>query len=135
MPAQAVAGKVRFPSGDADRGLGEPKAGYQILYALTKTIKRFIWHGNIGWDFVRRSDDGLILSTALDYELVKNIHAVLEWDGQTDFHANTDGDGSGLLVGFLWNAAEWVTVDVGFRTGLSHEEDRFKLTSGLTFYF
>jgi len=135
IPASAVAGKVRFPSGDSRKGLGEPKASYETLYALSKTLKRLILHANIGWRFNLNEDDDLLLRTAADYEFTEKWHAVLEWDGRVNHRGANHSEGSGILTGLIWEIHPRVTADTGIRVGLDDEEDRFQLTTGLTFPF
>lgn len=135
LPGSALAGKIRFPSGDFERGLGEPKAGYQVLYAASKSYGAFLWHGNLGWDFNLDASDTLLFRTALDYEFYTRLHAVLEWDHRTDFEPGSGSDEAGILAGLIWNASANFSLDAGVRAGLIDTEDRFRLTTGITFYF
>lgn len=134
IPATVLAAEIRFPSGDASKGHGEPKAGYKILYGATKTYKKLTWHGNIGWDFVLDSKDSLTLSTALDYEFYEAWHVVVEWDRDCSFEKEIR-DPSGILGGLVWDVNDHVTFDFGVRAGLHHEDNRFNLTTGFTFHF
>lgn len=135
LPSSALAGKVRFPSGNSRKRLGEPKAGYETLYTVSKTLKHLILHANIGWSFDCDADDELLLRAAADYRLTEKWHAVLEWDGRVVCHTASNSQGSGVLAGVIWEINKHVTADAGVRAGLDDEEDRFRLTTGLTFPF
>jgi len=135
LPAAAAAGVVRFPSGNPEKGLGLPKAGYRLLAIASKSYRRLAWYGHASWEFVLDGDDALWLSTALEYEVIPKWYAILECDGQTDFVGSSAGDGLGVLAGVYWEINPHVMLDAGVRAGLASEDDRFVLSTGATFTF
>lgn len=134
IPATVFAAEIRFPSGDAEKGHGESKAGYEILYGVTKTYKDLTFHANLGWEFVLGGQDSLLVRTAVDYKFYEKWHIVLEWDRDCSFEEGVR-DPSGILGGIIWDVNEHVAFDAGVRAGLHHHDDRFNITVGFTFAF
>jgi hypothetical protein len=134
-PAMALVGKVTFPTGDADEGLGSGKASYSMLGVLSKSMGRWTVHGNVGWDFLRGGEDQMLASVAVDYRMVEGWHLLAEWDGATDFRSKTVDETSGVLLGLLWTPSDRMAWDAGVRLGGPSGDSDMTLTFGLTFGF
>jgi hypothetical protein len=133
-PAAALVGLVNFPSGDTERGLGEPKAGYEVLGVLSKSAGPVLLHLNTGWSFVNDAPDSVILRAGADWAIHPKFSVVAEWDGSFDFEPE-EGEISGVLGGFIWRVHERVALDLGARAGTTSEDENFRLTAGATIGF
>ncbi len=134
-PAMALVGKVSFPEGDADEGLGSGKAGYSVLGVLSKSMGRWTVHGNVGWSFLRSGEDQMLASVAVDHRLAEGWHLLAEWDGATDFRSKTVDETAGVLLGLLWAPSDRMAWDAGVRLGGPSGDSDVTLTFGLTVGF
>jgi len=135
VPGFAAVGKVVLPTGDSEKGLGNAEADYGLSLAATKGWECWVTHAGIGWDFLSASDDQLVGSVALDYEVGPKWHLLAEWDGATDFDSDTQDEKCGFLIGALWIPREEVIWDFGIRFGTTSEEDDYTVSNGVTLAF
>lgn len=133
-PGISAFSSVTFPSGEEEKGFGDPKASYELSTSIGKHIHRLLLHANLGWGFINDAPDTLLVKASAEYQLFESFSLVGEWEGASDLEHNTDGDSAAILGGFIWKVHPRCALDLGIRVGVSSEEERFRLTQGFTFF-
>jgi len=131
-----------FPSGDAEKGLGNGKLGYQINFPISKTLDRWAMHFNAGLTkvsgvttgvdpqipFEGRDLDGYNIGASVIYFLRPNFHLMLEqsnlWTDELTFEGEQDNKSLCFISpGFRWapfthEDTQWV-LGLGLPVGVS----------------
>jgi hypothetical protein len=130
---------VRFPTGDADRGLGAGRMGYQAFFIGSKEATPWAFHMNIGYIGNESKEDEekniWHASLAATYEIVKNLKLV----GNIGIERNNDkavtSDPAFLIGGVIYSVSEHLDIDLGVKCGLTAPETDWSLMAGTAFRF
>lgn len=132
LPSVVLVGQIGFPTGDPNLGMGSAKTNYQTLGAFTKSFYQFTFHANVGWNFFTDQRGSIVIRAAVDYKFLDKFHVVAEWDGKNDLDPETNGDGSAILSGLIWDIRPNLSLDLAVRAGLIHSDEKFRITQGIT---
>lgn len=138
LPALAVAGSVKIPTADEDKGLGSGKTDFDLTLIASRMLTETSGlHLNAGYAWIGEPSgedvaDVAHCSVALDVQLTDSV----QWVGEV-FAENELQGGTQALVqcntGFRWSVSECLTLDAAAGAGL-HGDDvpDFTATAGLT---
>lgn len=126
---------VDFPTGDADRGLGAGKAGAHALLAFAANAAGAQWLANLGDAYARADGERRhrpFVSVGVLVPAEGTLRASLEVAAQ----ANADRDRSTwpavARAGFLWQASETWSFDLGAEGRLNRAAPSFTALLGAT---
>ncbi|MBI4745612.1 MAG: transporter [Deltaproteobacteria bacterium] len=137
-PAFAVKGAVKIDNGDYDRGLGSGDKDYSLFAVASKTISQVTVHGHAGYTLVGdKKDKNLrnitLYGLAIDYALTEPLHILAEINGNRhpDSTAEED-DPRNALAGITYKVSDSLTLDAGYRWGLSDSVPDWSTTVGVS---
>jgi hypothetical protein len=130
-PAALFSALLRLPTGDADRDLGFPGVGAQMLVAARKTVERLTLTGNVGRTFETGGvDEFWNLASSAEYALTD------VWELAGEIVAAVGADGAPDLVvargGVVLAASERVRWDAALAGGLTSAAPDVIVTTGVT---
>ncbi len=111
---------IIFNTGDEDKGFGDGKSSYGIVFITTKEIDALALHLNVGYTKNRKElRDVWHYSFAGDYSLTEKLKAVGNIGGETNPDRTSNTHPLFLLGGLIYNIKENVDIDVGIKIGLN----------------
>lgn len=135
---------ITFPTGDENKGLGNGKVSYGLMFITTKEIKPWAFHLNLGYhhnEYKLQADkdanrkDIWHTSLAAEVEVMKDLKVV----GNIGMKRNPDKTSNThpafILGGLIYSISENVAVDAGVKAGLNKPETDLTLLAGITFRF
>ncbi len=130
---------LTFPTGDNDKGLGAGRVTYFLFFIVTKEVKPWAFHLNLGYTRNdNRNDEADNLwhaSLAGTVELAKNLMAVANIGIQTNTERNATVHPAFILGGLVYSICENFDIDLGLKGGLNKAEADYSLLAGLTWRF
>jgi Putative MetA-pathway of phenol degradation len=134
-PAMVAAFKLKLPTGDARRGLGDDDVEAAGLAALGKTVGPVTMTVNVGYPFVtrRRELDAWTLSGSIEYPVTAALTAVAELVGTIGVSEAED-----TLVaraGAVFALTKRVSLDGAVGMGLTRASQDLITTVGITVRF
>jgi hypothetical protein len=132
----ALAGSVKFPTVDDDKGFGSGQTDYDLTWTGSRSIgEKAGVHLNLGYSWIGGPDgDVLHYGVALDYQIVDSVQWVGEVFAEKELVGGTDTVVQ-YNTGFRWNPVESLTVDIAGGSKISHDAPDFTGTVGLTLAF
>lgn len=133
FPAVTLKPSVKLATGDV--GTGEVDWG--LIGVLTKEIKPFVFHMNLGytWVGVTHEDDVFNYGLAAHLPITEEFHLLGEITGETNSDPEADSDPLSVLFGFMY-ITPWGTIfDTAVSAGLTDASPDYTLTAGLTHEF
>ena len=125
---------ITFNTGDEDKGLGDGKSSYGIVFITTKEIDALALHFNVGYTKNRKElRDVWHYSFAGEYSLTEKLKAVGNIGGETNPDRTANTHPLFLLGGIIYNIREYVDIDVGIKTGLNKAETDYAILTGIAF--
>lgn len=140
LPRQALAGAVKFPTADDDKGLGSGETDYDLTWVASKSLTdKMGAHVNAGYTWIGQPDgddanDVVHYGLALDYQIADS----LQWVGEVFAEKELQGDGDTVVLyntGFRWSPLEALTLDAAAGSRLRGDAEDFAATVGLTWAF
>lgn len=140
LPAFALKGVIKPPTGDEDKGLGSGDWDYSIVLVASKGFSRFTFHSMLGYTFVGDNGDENIRDIhlygfAVDYGLTEKFHIVSEISGNRHPDRTIDKDPLSCLIGFTYQISEKIVLDSGVRYGFNDAVPRWNYTLGVSITF
>ncbi len=130
----AVKPGVTVPTGDEEKGLGDGKASYGLVFIATKDFGLSAVHLNVG--FTRNGEefrDVWHYSLAAEYGVAENLVLVGNIGGETNPDRGSDTHPLFILGGLIYSVSEDVDVDIGIKAGLNGAEADYAALAGLAF--
>jgi len=132
---------VTIPSGDENKGLGNGRVSYGLMFITTKEIKPLALHLNLGYhhnedklqaDKDANRNDIWHTSLAAEVEVMKDLKVVgnIGMERNPDKTSNTHP--AFILGGLIYSITESIAVDVGVKGGLNKPETDYTVLAGIT---
>ena len=127
---------ITFNTGDEDKGLGDGKPSYGIVFITTKEMDALALHFNVGYTRNRKElRDIWHYSFAGEYSFTEKLKAVGNIGGETNPDRTSSTHPLFLLGGLIYNIRENVDIDIGIKTGLNKAETDYAILTGIAFRF
>jgi hypothetical protein len=139
MPAVALRGTVKTPSGSERRELGSGTWDLTGVVAATKTVEPLTLHAMLGYTVVADHRDDrrnvYLFGAALDWAVARGWHLAAEVVGTGQTERGAGPDPINAMLGFMYEITETVVLDVSTRYGLNESVPRWTVGAGLTVTF
>jgi len=133
-----------LPTGDEEKGLGNGKASYGLMFITTKEIEPWAFHLNLGYthneyklaaDKEANRKNIWHASLATQAEVLKDLTAVVNIgvEGNSDKTSNTHP--AFVLGGLIYSVTENFDIDAGVKAGLNKPETDLTFLAGLVVRF
>lgn len=130
---------VTLPTGDDEKGLGAGKGTYHLFFIVTKEMKPWAFHLNLGYIRNENKRDEIKnlwhASLATTVEIMKDLKLV----GNIGLERNTDRNlnipNAFILGGIIYSVLENFDFDFGIKGGLTKPEEDYTLLAGITWRF
>ena len=135
----AIKPGLTLPTGDDEAGLGAGKVSYSLFSIVSKEMKPWAFHLNLGYirneNTLDEAKDIWHASIASTFAVTDSLTAVanLGVESNTDDLAGTDP--SFLLAGLIYALSEGFDLDCGIKYGLNSAETDYSLLAGITLKF
>ena len=137
-PAFAVKAAVKMDNGDFDKGLGSGDKEYSLFAVASKSIGQVTVHGQVGYTWVGgRKDENLrditLYGIAFDYAVAEPLHILAEINGNRHpDRTSEEDDPRNALAGLTYKVSDNLTLDAGYRWGLSDSVPDWSTTLGVS---
>jgi hypothetical protein len=140
----ALKPKLTFPTGDAQKGLGNGHISGGVLLIATKEWEHREVHFNVGYthnSYAMEQDNAILKRDIWHASLAAEVHVTEKLCSVADFSIDTNNENKPdpnrvfILGGLICNLAENYDLDVGVKKGLNHAETDISLLAGLTARF
>ncbi|MBC8097310.1 MAG: transporter, partial [Akkermansiaceae bacterium] len=138
--SHALALGVKFPTADAENGLGSGETDFDVTYIVSRNITdQWSVHLNLGYTFVGesaedRDDDDFHSGVAVAYRITDTIELVAEiYSDVPTYHL--EDSAATFAGGVRWNACEAVIIDAAIGTEVYGHAPEFLATAGFTWEF
>lgn len=134
----------KLPNGNENKGLGNGKLSYGVVFITTKEIKPCAFHLNLGYahnEYKLQADKDANrnniwhTSLAADVEIMKDLKVVgnIGMERNPDKASNTHP--AFILGGLIYSISESIAIDAGVKGGLNKPETDLTLLAGIAFRF
>lgn len=132
----AIKPGITLPTGDDDKGLGDGKASYGMVFISSVELGPVTPHANIGYTKNRKElRDVWHYSLAAEYEVMKNLMLVGNIGGETNPDKESDTHPAFILGGLIYTVNEDISFDIGIKAGFNKAEPDYAVLAGLVFAF
>ncbi len=135
---------VILPTGDDEKGLGNGKASYGLMFITTKEIEPWAFHLNLGYmhnEYKLEEDrdanrKGIWhASLATQAEVLKDLTAVVNIGVETNPDKKSNKHPAFLLGGVICSIKENFDIDAGIKAGLNKPETDLTFLAGMAVRF
>jgi hypothetical protein len=132
----AIKPGLTLPTGDDEAGLGVGKASYNLFSIISKDMKPWAFHLNLGYlkneNTLDEEEDVWHASIASTFAVTDSLTAVtnLGVESNTDELAGTDP--AFFLAGLIYTLSEGFDLDCGIKYGLNSAETDYTVLAGIT---
>ncbi len=135
---------ITLPSGDENKGLGNGKLSYGLMFITTKEIAPFAFHVNLGYtnnEYKLQKDKNekrkgiWHASVASEVEVIKNLKAVANIGMERNPDKTSNTHPAFILGGLIYSISENVAIDFGIKGGLNKPETDLTFLAGMAFKF
>lgn len=132
---------ISLPTGDEDKGLGAGRIGGSLLLFVTREVKPWAFHLNLGY---RRNENKLDEderediwhgSLASEVEVARDLKLVVDIGVETNTDESSDTHPAFILGGVIYSLSEDLDVDFGVKGGLNKTEADYSILAGITMRF
>jgi len=124
---------LRFPTGEASRGLGSPGIDAQLLLVGQKQVGPVVLLANVGYTFTASGSDLWFLSAAVRYPLTETWTLVGEVVGIVSAGSGPD---TGLIRGGVaYQLTKKIALDAAVAGGLTRDSPDVVLRTGISIEF
>jgi len=140
----ALKPSISLPTGDEEKGLGDGRPSYEILFISSKEFEKILLHANIGYlrrDYKLKEDedrlrkDILKASAAVEYKLVDSLRAVGNIEIETNEEKGSSDHPISMVLGAIYSPHEDLDLDIGIRFGLNDSAEDIAGLAGITWRF
>lgn len=135
---------ITLPTGDENKGLGNGRASYGLVFITTKKIEPWAFHLNIGYthnEYKLRADKeanrkGIWhVSLASEVEVVKDLKVVANIGTERNSDRTSNTHPAFILGGLIYSITENLDIDVGVKGGLNKPETDTTILAGMALRF
>jgi hypothetical protein len=135
---------ITFPTGDENKGLGNGRTSYGLMFITTKEMKPLAFHLNLGYtrnEYKLQADKeanrkGIWhASLASEVEVVKDLKAVANIGMERNPDKTSNTHPAFILGGLIYSISENVAIDAGVKAGLNKPETDMTFLAGIAFKF
>lgn len=135
---------ITLPAGDENKGLGNGRASYGLVFITTKEIKPLAFHLNLGYtrnEYKLQADkeanrkDIWHASLASEVEVIKDLKAVANIGIERNPDRESNTHPAFLIGGLIYSISESIAIDMGLKGGLNKPETDLTFLAGIAFKF
>lgn len=135
---------ITLPTGDENKGLGNGKASYGIVFITTKEIEPWAFHLNLGYthnEYKLQADKDANrkgiwhVSLASEVEVIKDLKAVANIGMERNPDKTSNTHPAFILGGLIYSISENIDIDVGVKAGLNKPETDLTFLAGIALRF
>ncbi len=135
---------IVLPTGDEEKGLGNGKASYGLMFITTKEIEAWAFHLNLGYmhnEYKLEADEDANrkgiwhASLASAVEVTKDLRFVTNIGVETNPDKESSTHPAFLLGGAIYSITENLDIDAGVKAGLNKPETDLTLLAGMAVRF
>jgi len=140
----AIKPGITLPTGDEERGLGNGRASYSLMFIATKEAGPWAFHLNAGYmrneyrlaeDEEANREDLWHLSLASEYGATESLSLVANIGVERNPDRASDTHPAFILGGIIYSVSEALDVDFGVKAGLNDPEADITFLTGLAARF
>lgn len=140
----ALKPSLTFPTGDENKGFGDGRMSYGLLFIATKEIEPWGFHFNLGYtrkayklegDKESNRKDIWHLSFASTYEVVKDLKIVADIGLKRNETKSSTTHPAYLIGGLIYSIKENLDVNFGIKAGLNKSETDMAVLAGIAIRF
>lgn len=140
FPALAITAGVKTETGDCEKGLGTGGTDVIANLIVSKTIKKIILYGNLGYNATgnlpeEESFDFINLGLAGEYALTEKLALVSEIFSELAIESTDEDDPVEILMGATYTLPTGTILDCAVAFGLTDGGPDYRITAGLTHEF
>lgn len=133
-----------LPTGDEEKGLGNGKASYGLMFITTKEIETWAFHLNLGLmhneykleaDRDENKQDIWHASLAFQAEVVKDLNIVANIGIEINSDKTSNTHPAFVLGGLIYSVSENFDIDIGIKGGLNKPEADLTFLAGMAVRF
>ncbi len=135
---------IILPTGDEEKGLGNGKASYGLMFITTKEMEPWTFHLNIGYmhneyklaeDEDANRKDIWHASLASTVEVIKDLQAVVNIGVEKNPDRESNTHPAFILGGVIYSITENLDIDLGVKAGLNKPETDLTVLAGMAVRF
>ena len=135
---------ITLPTGDENKGLGNGKVSYGLVFIATKEIAPFTFHFNLGYrnnEYKLQADKNANrkgiwhASVASEVEVIKGLKAVANVGVKRNQDKTSNTHPAFILGGLIYSITDNMAVDFGVKGGLNKPENDLTFLVGMAFKF
>lgn len=135
---------ITLPTGDEEKGLGNGRASYGLIFITTKEMDPWAFHLNLGYthnEYKLQEDKDANrrniwqVSLASEVEVVKNLKAVANIGMERNPDKSSNTHPAFILGGVIYSITENFDVDLGVKGGLNKPETDLTILAGIAMRF
>jgi hypothetical protein len=130
---------MTLPTGDHERNLGSGRTTYGMFFILTREMKPFAIHANLGYkrneNKVDERKDIWHTSLAGEIEFIKGLKAVANVGVERNPDKSSNTHPAFIIGGLVYSVAENLDIDIGIKGGLNKTETDVTTMAGITLRF
>ncbi|MEW6739536.1 MAG: transporter [Nitrospirota bacterium] len=135
---------ISLPTGNENKGLGNGRASYEILFISTKEIEPWAFHLNLGYthnNYKLQADKDAKrrgiwkASLAAEVEVVKDLKIVADTGIERNEEKGKSTHPAFILGGLIYSITESFDVNFGVKGGLNKSADDMAVLAGIAFRF
>jgi hypothetical protein len=140
----AVKPGITLPTGDENKGLGNGRASYGIVFISTKEIEPWAFHLNLGYthnEYKLQADKDANrkgiwqISLASEIEIAKNLTGIANIGMERNEDKTSNTHPAFILGGLSYSVTENFDVNVGVKGGLNKPETDLTFLAGIALRF
>ena len=133
---------ITLPTGDENKGLGNGRASYGLMFITTKEIKPWAFHLNLGGaynEYKLQADKEANrkniwhASLASEVEVIKGLKAVANIGMERNPDKTSNTHPAFILGGLIYSISESISVDIGIKGGLNKPATDLTFLAGIAF--
>ncbi len=132
---------ITLPAGDEEKGLGNGRASYGLVFITTKEAAPLTFHFNLGYthnEYKLEADDEANrkniwhVSLASEMQVVENLTAVANIGKERNSDKESNTNPAFILGGLIYSVSENFDIDFGVKGGLNKTETDYTILAGMT---
>lgn len=135
---------ITLPTGNEEKGVGNGKASYGLMFITTKEFAPWAIHFNLGYmhnEYKLKEDeeanrkDIWHVSLASTVEVVKNLQAVVNIGAEKNPDKESNIHPAFILGGLIYSISDNLDIDMGIKCGLNKPETDLTFLVGIAARF
>jgi hypothetical protein len=135
---------ITLPTGDENKGLGNGRASYGLVFITTKELEPWAFHFNLGYTYnnykLQTDKDAnrkgiWHVSLASEVEVIKDLKAVANIGIERNSDKTSNTHPAFILGGLIYSVSENIDIDFGVKGGLNKPETDLTFLAGIALRF